>query len=791
MPDTDYDSLPSPPRSRARPRTTAGGTAGGRLYGKKAARRVGMGSAHYGAPPGAASSSEEERGIERQGGRPGTSTKRAPRGEGAAKGVGREGAPAGREVCANEGDVESNDNDAEGDGKVVSATTSRVFQRGSKRSKTSAKLTSAKKKVRKSVAETDTAASTSDGQVAMSAAAGPSRRISASRSALAAISLQVEQTAAPARPSKPSIAVQDTAGPSTTASEAKARQPPRGTHHLSPELNPLQPVLPRHSPRARALTDKSNLTADSPRRARSQSRPSQPAPASLAPRPSTRRPSSPGVDRLTVFRDILPGPSPGPAGTSTRLAPPARASLPASSRLSAANPRIPRAASRYRLAYEPPPSHPPPAHRSLSRSPSATTRALARRSISLHSSPRAPERTSPALLAIPGTSRNSLAPSSLPAPWALAAPALARLDASSSPAPTDEGAPVFRYTTTEFGDAPSLRLSLDAGARRSPAAVDGDDDAPGMDSSIVLETWEDELIGLAGGSEDTTPMEEDADEGEGEGDGDETVKPARMDIEGSRQPVRALAVDVDPHAGHERDGSHGGEAFDPVEESGDGDAKEEIGDETIKAVLPVLEDCLGSSTAAPAQPDDPFAETAVEDAVDRDGSPATECLPSRVVSAASPSPQPAFFTATAMPPRRTRPSVDAPLSTGPPDDEDDLGYYLRTTGTFSSEDDLPSSAPSDASDFEDYLAEREVGRAVKPSSRQREKRLAARAAANRLRVDGRRRGGREREVLDVGDVKLSRVVRQAIEKRAVGVTEAEEEEIRAALREQKAGWRTG
>ncbi|BGP38988.1 hypothetical protein JCM10449v2_002926 [Rhodotorula kratochvilovae] len=697
MPDTDYDSLPSPPKARARTRPGAGSAAGGRLYGRKAARRVvGVGSAHGGAEVASSSSDEgEDARVGEQGRRAGKEKGGA---KGGAKGVGKKRAVARRKEREEEGDVESNDDGDPEDAEVLLPLTGRSSKRATgKASASSVKTASSPKRGRKVVAH---ASVESDGEhvLASSTAPGPSRRIRALHAVSSATTHPAGNEARGPLSRKSSNAMQGDVPPLMAAKAVKARDP-TSVSRLSPAVEQIRAVSPPLSPRARALVDKSNLTADSPRRTAMQ------------------------------------------------------------------------------------------AHRALSRSPSATAHALPRRSISLHTSPRAPHRTSPALLAVPGTSRDSLAPSSLPAPWALAAPASARLEASSSPAAAEEGgdAPVFRYTTTEFGHAPSLRLSLDGGAseREVRTGAAEEDDGPGMESSIVLETWEDELSRVAGGEREVTPIAEDA------GDGDETVMPAKPGIE--VDPLHDGAMDVDGVAPIQPQplkvdlAEIGGAA----ELNGEPAAMDEAGDETIKGVAPVRTQDNVEHSATPELPDAEAAEHPVEEIIELDEVLAAEPRSPKAFSAAVSPPPPAFFTASSMPPRRARPSVDDPLPTGPPDDEDDLAYYLRTTGTYSSEDDLPSSAPSDTSEREDYLAEREIGRGVKPSSRQREKRLAASAEAKRLRLAAGRREGREREVLDVGEVKLSRVVRHAIERRAMGVTAAEEEEIRAALRKQKAGWRTG
>ena len=140
---------------------------------------------------------------------------------------------------------------------------------------------------------------------------------------------------------------------------------------------------------------------------------------------------------------------------------------------------------------------------------------------------------------------------------------------------------------------------------------------------------------------------------------------------------------------------------------------------------------------------------------------------------------PLHYTSSFLPPRHPRWPTDDPLPDGPPSSEDELAYYLRTTGTFSSEDDLPASdeAPSDESAKEDWLAEREVGRGVKASSRQREKRIAAYDQARssaRLRVGdgaGGRRKEWKREILPLDQVRLPRLMREAIEAKAMELGE--------------------
>ena len=138
----------------------------------------------------------------------------------------------------------------------------------------------------------------------------------------------------------------------------------------------------------------------------------------------------------------------------------------------------------------------------------------------------------------------------------------------------------------------------------------------------------------------------------------------------------------------------------------------------------------------------------------------------------SPSPR-LVYTASFLPPRRPR-SPSHPLKLSPssppqiPSEEDDLAFLIRTTATHSSEDDLPplsSDLSSDECEFQ--LAEREVGRGVKTSSRQRGKRVELR---EKLRVRG----------LKIGEGKEGRRLgwkREIIDLTGENFSEAEEDEL--------------
>ncbi|GAA6001339.1 uncharacterized protein JCM10292_007023 [Rhodotorula paludigena] len=678
MPDTDYDSLPSPPRS-ARGATAQDGTGKkAKLYGKRAARRGA--SAHASRARGGA---EREAGSSSDAGSDARARKktRDSAGKGRAKGGGRKGAAraskARRVERDEEGDVESNGDDEDEE-------TLRPVKRASTRTRK-------------------------------------------------------DRLSAP-----------------------KANKPPLSA--------------PPPSTRANALLDKSNLTVQSPRRA-GRTRPSQ-APISS--------PSRLAFGSLSVFRDLLESTTSllNLPGTSYQVPPTV-------SKASGSPPkRIPRAALA-RLAPKATLA-PRSASPSLPRSPTSSGHASPRSTSAHRDAPRRPSSAS-ALLGVPRPSLGG-PPHSLPTPWALSAPVIDRSSSPFSPAPTtaadtsapaQQKQPVFRYTTTEFGDLPSLRLSIDGCSDINPVAggsVHGDaamaeKEAEGMESTIVLETWDDEPSRMAAPSSvpDVVDPEQVDDEGE------VTLKASDETV----QAAERVEMDIDEHV-HAPDAAE---------------------DATVVMTRP----------AAVLQDDDDDGLAAIETdgaqaAVDQDAETVAEPVilarelqssssgdaPGQARVAPKPAAPRTSYSAAFMPPRRPRPSVDVADPAGPPADEDELAYYLRTTGTFSSEDDLPplSAAPSDESAAEDFLAERETGRAVKPTSGQRVKRLAASAEAreHRLRVgegkDGRRKG-LERVVLDLEDVRLSRRVRQAIEARAAGATAEDEERIQEEMKVQKREWRSG
>jgi len=393
----------------------------------------------------------------------------------------------------------------------------------------------------------------------------------------------------------------------------------------------------------------------------------------------------------------------------------------------------------------------------------------------------------------------------MPAPWALAAPAG---EHSSSPRRAHEpvgerGAPVFRYTTSEFDDAPSLRLSL--GGASGAGGIE--DDGAGMESSIVLETWEDEqsrrsaarareLEELLAEPAAQGMADDEGGENDEEEEGDKTLRPGADLLQvgegvgdGGGAPEQDDEDEVDEDelvlVGLEQEGAR-------KRVVAPDSMVEDDGDETLKGLAPParLDGPAQAHNAAPAGRDEDMAEIHPV-SPDRASSSSSATAPRpRRRARPRPRPVPTSFSASSMPPRVARPAIDEPLDDGPPSDEDPFGYALRTTGTFSSEDDLPDSDPSDESALEDYLAEREVGRAVKPTSGQRDKRVAASARARRLRLVEGAREGLERNVLDVGEAHVGDAVRRLMASRAEGADEQEEEEALEAWRRQKRKWMT-
>lgn len=456
-----------------------------------------------------------------------------------------------------------------------------------------------------------------------------------------------------------------------------------------------------------------------------------------------------------------------------------------------------------------PARRPRPPRRLIARHASEPSTALLsnaqRGSPSTQSLPRSPTSSSQQQHPTGGTSRSTRAPQFLvppsqtaesqplakPAPWALSTPVAPGLQHSSSPTgPAKEGLPVFRYTTTEFGDLPSLQLEPPIGGgggggggdRKSLlATIDGDVAGEGMDSTIMLETWD----YSAAPQTTTTASRRTAEEALVDtSDANTTMK--------ANTSVRGAVGEAEAHA----EGDDGDSTVRGAPSEGDPQQDERRGMEEV-------EQREISKSVDASSPSEPVAATAEgEPGVDggnktggvsqqpqgstqddetvacgtfRDSPAETSTVEKTRPKAKRHSTEPLHYTSSFLPPRHPRWPTDDSLPDGPPSSEDELAYYLRTTGTFSSEDDLPVSdeAPSDESAKEDWLAEREVGRAVKASSRQREKRVAAYDQARssaRLRVGdgvGGRRKEWKREILPLDQVRLPRLMREAIEAKAM------------------------
>ncbi|BGP23739.1 proteophosphoglycan ppg4 [Rhodotorula toruloides] len=512
--------------------------------------------------------------------------------------------------------------------------------------------------------------------------------------------------------------------------EIPARRPPRRSDIPSSTPTSVAIFSTSSTSRKPALLDKSNLTADSPRSA---ARPSQVSQTSRSPlRPTPSAASSKGrSSALDVFRDEN--------ATTNKPVSPQRTST-STATTSAQNLRLPRAAGGLRLGSVPPPStRPLPSptftsfdHR-LTRSPRSAGNASSFRSLS-------PLRSAP-LLNVPRAFQ-----SSLPAPWALSAPAH---QTSSSPHTQNPSAnaPVFHFTTTEFGDLPSVRLSLGSNAEV------GDGKEGGMDSTIVLETWEEAARQVP--SESPMPVFEGK-----EGEGERTVLAVEVEVaeEAKAAVVGAREEQVPVAEGEQTEGA--ADLGDVTLTAGNHEVEEEQRDgerpttETVVA-SPEQQNNLGNVMIEDGSSLDQHSVVSNEDE-----KPATRR-----------SPRPLFWTSDFMPPRHPRPRLDPPLPNGPPSSEDELAYYLRTTGTYSSEDDLAPTedAPSDMPAREDWLAQREIGRAIKPTSGQRAKRVKANEARRkpqRLRIHEGKRVGTKREILPLDQVKIPKRVRRLIEQQA-------------------------
>ncbi|GAA5956847.1 hypothetical protein JCM21900_006270 [Sporobolomyces salmonicolor] len=285
---------------------------------------------------------------------------------------------------------------------------------------------------------------------------------------------------------------------------------------------------------------------------------------------------------------------------------------------------------------------------------------------------------------------------------------------SPARAGSQDSHPVFRFTITQFDNSPVASPSFLKTQR-----VAMEDEGAGMDSSIVLETYEegqvtpDEEFWLA---DETHETQEGAVEEVAPGEADPNTVVEAMDGADHNYQLRLMPNILDSTAG-------------PFNET--------------------------------APPSTHVTATATFDELPHQALPSGSLyLPSpparlKARRGAPPPSNPSIYSATFMPPRRPRSVLSAASSSAsapaqPASSEDDLAYLIRTTGTYSSEDDLPlaSSASLSSDERQFQLAEREVGRAMKPSSGQREKRGALAAAKDRAGVRGLKigkgRGGRRR-----------------------------------------------
>ncbi|GAA5989373.1 hypothetical protein JCM11641_004203 [Rhodosporidiobolus odoratus] len=499
--------------------------------------------------------------------------------------------------------------------------------------------------------------------------------------------------------------------------------------------------------RARALGDKSNRASLCGAVSRGTALPSQPHPtfpfldsprsghgsAATSRRSSVARSS----DGLDVFRDapVVIQPISAPL---TDLPARRRPLLRASSQPSSLPP-----------APSAPPFHPPHSASGalpLPRSPGSTLAQPFPPRVAT-ASPRIPRAalsrrgSTRAHLGVPGTPTPGQA-SRVPPPWALTAPPTsspASLSGNFGLAEVEAGGiggPVFRFTTTQFEDLPSLSLGAgevaEVGLEAIPRGKTEEDESllVGMESSFMLQDEEDE--------------------------GDMMVEDATARwVDESRSLSREVGL-----SGENAESQQGLQAFledevvqrlpCPEPDNGVEEDPNLISDSGFLDILPATTSCLLPSADGASAPRLPASRPLPQ--------PDTpQLLKTTLLSPPSAS----LFSASFMPPRRPRPLVSSALPSGPPSSEDELAYYLRVTGTFSSEDDLsPPSSPLNSSGEEDRLAELEIGRAVKPSSGQRSKRVeaheevertrAARKAVRGLQIGegkGGRRKGWKREIL--------------------------------------------
>ncbi|BGP14951.1 hypothetical protein JCM10213_007247 [Rhodosporidiobolus nylandii] len=519
--------------------------------------------------------------------------------------------------------------------------------------------------------------------------------------------------------------------------------------------------------RVRALGDKSNRSSlGGTGTASGTARPSFPAAGLDSPRSrlASSANSARGLRRgsLAVFHDpsSLPPASrlpPPTAAVPLTDVPPRRRPL---SRASS-QPAFATAASGALPLPRSPGSTALPPPRGLTASPRLPRAALASR----RPSP-APSAPGGALLGVPGLPPPGMALSLSrgPPPWALAAPptsspfSLPDTQREMEIEAGGQGGPVFRFTTTQFADLPGELSLLNPADGRGEGKQGGAEELIGMESSFLLldEQIQDDTV-----VEDATARWA-ADETKSSGfslsrsavDGsevraaeDETMRPSAVPVRAAEEERVEVegSLDVDGEAEQTLPAQPAIVAVDPIPE---------LAHEGEHAVETASLSAVVATSPRPSDPSSP-------------AQPPSTGLPIPPASLLAP-PQPtSLFSAKFMPPRRPRPAVSPALPSGPPSSEDDLAYYLRVTGTFSSEDDLSSCFASgdegramSSGEEENALAENEVGRAVKASSRQREKRIAAhdeasrtkeaRAAVKGLRIgegkDGRRKGWR-REIL--------------------------------------------
>ncbi|GAA5874870.1 hypothetical protein JCM3774_006550 [Rhodotorula dairenensis] len=750
--ETDYDSLPSPPqRARARgPGRTATST---RRYGKRATRAAPASAAGPSQPNAAAS------------------------------------APPARKRRLDSSDTTADDELSTPSPKSKTRRPARTKAAGTKRNRVA---TQEKERVLED-AEADVESADDD-----LAGSGKEKRSAGSSTPKTAPEVSDEEQRRPRGKDRLSAAAGSGTGTKSIGSSSAGRDRNGRTEDRSKAAS--RPTTDTATGRKTgALADKSNLAVQRERRA-SPAKLSARTHATSAPTRNAPKPAKSAVptgssarraSTLQVYRDSSAKDPDGAVPSETATV--HRPLLPVTD-LPARRPRPPRRLLA-RHASEPLADPPPRPHGTgsvsyaLPRSPTSGQH-------SLGGGARA-SRAQQQFLVPP--SQGSDAPAiPRPAPWALSAPASPVLHHSSSPiGPAADGLPAFQFTTTEFGDLPSLQLEREVGGVAGGTEgslfprIEGEGVGEGMDSTVVLETWDESAANqsmlppqaspsptvqtsrfVAEHEDDTTiraQRVDEVDEQTGTADGDVTV---RLEPPGDGEVQEGLAAGGDQA---ERDVPCTCDAtVSPVAQTEANADAEEVLDEQGK---------LGETVTEQPQPSADGHKSARGPAT-----PTSQVKTPRDDRVRSPpkrkSTGPVHYTSSFLPPRHPRWPTDEPLPSGPPSSEDELAYYLRTTGTFSSEDDLAASdeAPSDESAKEDWLAEREVGRAVKASSRQREKRLGAyseaKSTAARLQLGdgaGGRRKEWKREILPLEHVRLPRLMREAIEAKALQLGQELEE----------------